>query len=93
MPDGNKKSILSTKYKKEKKIGRNQGREKEKNFGRIQNKLLVANGERWRRPNFAFYVRETTSYGKLMKGRTNTIHWMENEGKRLALMKNLKTRV
>lgn len=81
MSDGNKKSILSTKYKKEKKIGRNRGRKKEKNFGRIQNKLLVANGERWRRPNFAFYVRETTSYGKLMEGRTNTVEYYPLDGK------------
>lgn len=81
MSDGNKKSILSTKYKKGKKIGRNQGREKEKNFGRIQNKLLVANGERWRRPNFAFYVRETTSCGKLMEGRANTVEYYPLDGK------------
>lgn len=83
MYDANKESILSTKYKKEikKKIGRNQGRKEEKNFGRIQNKLLIANGERWRRPNFAFYVRETTSCGKLMEGRTNTVEYYPLDGK------------
>lgn len=81
MSDGNEESILSTKYKKEKRIERNQGRKEEKNFGSIRNKLLVANGERWRRPNFAFYVRETTSCGKLMEGRTNTVEYYPLDGK------------